>query len=414
MWKWSAWQRVAADTIRSMPTFGHAMLEHWTLDPDCTYLNHGTVGVTPRRVLQRQQALRDEMERQPSQFMLRELGFEHRAPWRSVSRLREASDQVAAFVGARGDDLVFVPNVTTGMNAVLQSFPLRPADEVVITDLAYGAIKYTAAFVCERAGAALRTVSIAYPVRDAGDIVASIVGAITPHTKLVVIDHMTAQTALIMPVAAVAAECHARGVPVLVDGAHVPGALALDIPALGVDFYSANMHKWALAPRGCGILWAAPDRQSMLHHPVVSWGHNRGFRDEFELTPTTDPTSFLAAPEGIATLREWGFETCLAYMHGLAREAADILAKEWDTSFEIPKTMTGSMVTVPLPESFGSTSEEAEQLRLALLVEDRIEVALHAWRGRLWTRVSAQVYNERADVERLAAAVARRMPVRSV
>src|SRR5262244_2244798 len=111
-----------------MPPFGHAMLEHWMLDPACTYLNHGTVGVTPRRVLQRQQALRDEMERQPSQFMLRELSFEHGAPWRSVSRLREASDEVAAFVGARGDDLVFVPNVTTGMNAVLQSFRLRPSD----------------------------------------------------------------------------------------------------------------------------------------------------------------------------------------------------------------------------------------------------------------------------------------------
>jgi isopenicillin-N epimerase len=405
---------VHADTIRRMSNFGHAMLEHWMLDPDCTYLNHGTVGVTPRRVLQRQQMLRDEMERQPSRFILRELSLEHAAPWRSVSRLREASDQVAAFVGARGEDLVFVANVTTGMNAVLQSVPLRPSDEVVISDLAYGAIKYTAAFVCERAGAALQTVSIDYPVRDPGDIVATVVRALTPRTKLVVVDHVTAQTALVMPVAAIASECHARGVPVLVDGAHVPGALPLDIPSLGVDFYAANMHKWALAPRGCGILWAAPERQAILRPPVVSWGHNHGFRAEFELTPTTDPTSYLAAPQGIAMLREWGFEDCLAYMHGLAREAADLLADEWGTTFEVPKGMTGSMVTVPLPESFGSTAEDAEQLRLAVLVEDRIEVAMHAWRGRLWARVSAHIYNERADVERLAAAVARRMPVRSV
>src|SRR6185295_15396705 len=143
-----------------MSTFGRSMLQHWLLDPECTYLNHGTVGVTPRRVLQRQQSLRDEMERHPSRFMLRELALEHPAPWRAMSRLREASDQVAAFLGARGDDLVFVPNVTTGMNAVLQSVPLTPSDEVVITDLGYGAIRYTAAAVCERSGATLRTVTI--------------------------------------------------------------------------------------------------------------------------------------------------------------------------------------------------------------------------------------------------------------
>src|SRR5262249_10543292 len=161
--------------------------------------------------------------------------------------------------------------------------------------------------------------------------------------------------------------------------------------SLGVDWYAANMHKWALAPRGCGILWAAPQRQSILHPPVVSWGHRHGFRAEFEHTATTDPTGYLAAPEGIAMLRAWGFENGLAYVHGLAREAAEILTGEWDTRFSVPKEMTGSMITVPLPESFGSTDEDAEQLRLAVLVEDRIEVAIHAWRGRLWTRVSAQI-----------------------
>ena len=391
-----------------MTKFGRSMLEHWMLDPDCTYLNHGTVGATPRRVLQKQQALRDEMERHPSRFMLRELNLHHPAPWRDVSRLREASDQVAAFVGARGDDLVFVPNVTTGLNVVLQSLPLRPSDEVVITDLAYGAIRLAAAAVCERRGATLRTVSIEYPIRDAGDVVESIVNGITAQTRLVVIDHIAAQTALVLPVAAIAAECRARGVPVVVDGAHVPGALPLDIPSLGVDWYAANLHKWAHAPRGCGILWAAADRQSDLHFPIVSWGHNHGFRDEFERTATTDPTSYLAAPEGIAMLREWGFEACLTYMHGLAREAASLLTERWNTTFGVADEMTAAMVTVPLPEHAGSSEADAEQMRLALLVDDRIEVALHAWRGHLWTRISAQIYNDRADIERLAEAVARR------
>jgi isopenicillin-N epimerase len=385
------------------------MLTHWMLDDQCTYLNHGTVGATPRRVLQHQQRLRDEMERQPSRFVLRELTGEHPAPWRQVSRLREAIGLVAPFVGARPDDLVFVPNVTTGMNAVLSSVPLHRGDEVVITDLAYGAILLTAAAVCERVGAVLRTVHIPYPLRADAEVIEPIRHAISGRTRLVVVDHITAQTALVLPVAAIAAACHARGIPVLVDGAHVPGAYPLNIEALGVDWYAANLHKWAHAPRGCGILWAAPERQSILHAPVVSWGRNRGFLQEFELTPTADATSYLAAPVGIALLREWGFEACAAYMHGLACQAADLLSDRWGMRFEIPQGMVGSMVTVPLPPDLGTTSEDAARLRLALLIEDRIEVQLHAWRGRLWVRVSAQIYNDRSDVERLAEAVARRL-----
>jgi isopenicillin-N epimerase len=391
-----------------MPIFGRSMLQHWMLDPDCTYLNHGTVGATPRRVLLKQQALRDEMERQPSRFMLRELNGHQPMPWRTLSRLREASDQVAAFVGARPDDLVFVPNVTTGMNAVLGSLRLAPGDEVVITDLAYGAITLTARAVCDRAGATLRTVHLEYPILDAAGVVAPIAAALTPHTKLVVVDHVTAQTALVLPVASIAAECRAHGVPVLVDGAHVPGTRPLDIPSLGVDWYAANLHKWAHAPRGCGILWAAAGRQSALHHPVVSWGRGKGFREEFEHTATADPTSYLAAPEGLACLREWDFEACVAYMHGLAWEAAGILTERWQTAFEIPREMVGTMVTVPLPQEAGTTDAEAARLRVALLVEDGIEVQLHAWRGRLWTRVSAQIYNDRSDIATLADAVARR------
>ena len=384
------------------------MLEHWMLDPECTYLNHGTVGATPRRVLQKQIVLRDEMERQPSRFMLRELNGHQPMPWRSASRLREASDQVARFVGSRCDDLVFVPNVTTGMNAVLGSIPLGAADNVVITDLAYGAIALAAATVCDRSGATLQTVRIEYPIRDAGDVVEPIVRALTPQTKLVVIDHVTALTALVLPVAAIAAECRARGVPILVDGAHVPGSRPLDIPSLGVDWYSANLHKWAHAPRGCGFLWAAAHRQSVLHSPVVSWGRGKGFREEFEHTATTDPTSYLAAPEGIALLREWDFDTCVQYMHDLAWEAAGTLTESWGTEFEIPREMVGAMVTVPLPERAGTTDADATRLRLALLVEDGIEVQMHAWRGRIWARVSAQVYNDRSDIERLARAIAGR------
>ena len=391
-----------------MHTFGRHMLEHWMLEPECTYLNHGTVGATPRRVLQKQQVLRDEMERQPSRFVLRELGGYMPMPWRSASRLREASDQVAAFVGARPDDLVFVPNVTTGMNAVLQSLELTAGDEIVLTDLAYGAVVYAAKAVCERSGASLRTVCTEHPVVDPDHIVKAIVAALTPRTRLVIVEHVAPQTSTVLPVAKIASACRARGVPVLVDGAHAPGSRPVDVPSLGVDWYSANLHKWAHAPRGCGFLWASADRQSILHFPVVYWGRDRGFREEFEHTATTDPTSFLAAPEGIAVLRDWGFDACVDYMHALAWEAGHLLADRWGTTFGMPREMVGAMATVPLPQHLGASDEDATRLRLSILLEDRIEVHMFAWRGRVWARVSAQVYNDRADIERLADAVARR------
>lgn len=387
------------------------MLEHWLLDPEITYLNHGTVGAPPRRVLLKQQALRDEMERQPSRFVLRELNAELPMPWRHESRLREAIGHVAPFVGARPDDLVFVPNVTTGVNAVLRSVPLAPGDEVVISELAYGGVALAAQAVARDRGAILRTIEMPAPLRDAGDVVDAFVRAITPRTTLVIVDHITAQSALVLPVATIAAECHARGVPVLVDGAHAPGSIAVDIPATGADWYSGNLHKWAHAPRSCGILWAKPEHQGTLRHPIVSWGSGRGFHAEFEHTATIDPTSYLAAPEGIALLREWDFDAVLGYIHGLAVEAGAALAAQWGTTLDAASDMIGSMVTVPLPEEAGSTADEAARLRLALLVEDHIEVPVHAWRGRLWTRVSCQVYNDRSDVDRLAEAVVRRVTV---
>jgi isopenicillin-N epimerase len=386
------------------------MREHWLLDPEYTYLNHGTVGAPPRRVLVRQQALRDELERQPARFMLRELAGLQLAPWRAESRIREAARSVAGFLGSRSEDLVFVSNATTGLNAVLRSIPLAAGDEVVMTDLAYGAITLAAGLATRERGARLRIVDMPYPVRDPGDIVEAIVSALTPRTKLAVVDHITALTALVLPVTAIVAACHARGVPVLVDGAHAPGSLQLGLSSIGADWYVANLHKWAHAPRACGILWAAPDRQRDVHHPVVSWGFGQGFHEEFEWNGTSDPTSYLAAPEGIALLGEWGFDAVIDYMHSLAWEAGHVLTDCWRTTLETPRTMVGAMVTVPLPEAAGATDADAARLRLALLVDDRIEVQLHAWRGKLWVRVSAQVYNDRSDMVRLAEAVLRQLP----
>lgn len=388
------------------------MLTYWSLDPAVTYLNHGTVGATPTRVLAAQQALRDEMERTPARFLLRELTATFPAPWRSESRLREAARSVAGFVGARAEDLVFVTNVTTGMNAVLQSVPLEPSDEMLITDVAYGAVTIAAHAVAQRVGASVRTVSMPFPPSSSG-VVSAIREGLSDRTRLVVIDHVTAMTALVLPVAEIAEVCHARGVPVLVDGAHVPGSIDVDITALGVDWYAANLHKWGLAPRSCGFLWARADRQADLHHPVVSWGRDKGFLAEFEQHATHDPTCALAAPAAIALLREWGWPEARDYMHELAWEAGQRLTAQWGTRFSTPESMIGAMVTVPLPEAAGSTDADAAALRLALLEEDKIEVQLHASVGRLWVRVSTQIYNDVSDIDRLANAVRQRLSVAS-
>ena len=393
---------------RSNP-FGHAMLAHWPLDPDCLYLNHGTVGVTPRRVLAAQQAIRDEIERQPSRFMLRELtaidmGERHPGP----PRMRAAADVVGAFVGARGDDLAFVDNATTGMNAVLRSLALRAGDEILLTDLGYGAVANIARFVARERGASVKTVGIPYPLHDPGEVASAIAAAIGPRTRVAVVDHITSETALLLPLAEIAARCRARGVPVLVDGAHAPGAIALDIPALGADWYVANLHKWAWAPRSSGILWAPLGRQADLHPPVISWGLDQGFTAEFDLVGTRDPSAHLAAPAAIAFLRELGCDAVYAHNHGLAWSAARLLTGRWGTSLSMPESMVATMATVPLPERLGAAREDAARLRDALLFEDRIEVPVFAARGRLWLRVSAQIYNEISDYERLAEAVARR------
>ena len=388
--------------------FGAGARELWALEPGSIYLNHGTVGAPPRAVLAAQQAIRDQVEAHPSRYLLRELSAIRfgTAP-RPVPRLREAAAVVAPFVGAAPDDFVFVDNATTGANAVLRSLRFEPGDEIVLADVAYGAVARAAAFVARQSGAVVRTLALPWPP-DAAAIVAAFEAALTPRTRLVIVDHITSESALILPLAEIAAGCRARGVPVLADGAHAPGAITLDVPALGVDWYTANLHKWAWAPRSCGFLWARRERQDGLHPTVISWGLDQGFTDEFDWVGTRDPSAWLAAPAAIAYMRGLGEHPIRAYNHALAWEGARHLAGRWETRVEVAESMVGTMATVALPEATGSDKESADRLRDALLFEDRIEVQVHAWRGRLWVRISGQIYNHGGEIELLAEAVLRR------
>lgn len=389
------------------PRFGRHMLDHWPLDPGVTYLNHGTVGVTPRRVLAAQQALRDEMERQPSRFMLREVSALIGEPG-GPTRLRAAAADVAAFVGARPDDLVFVDNATTAINAVFRSLTFNRDDEIVLTDHAYGSTRLIGEFVTRDRGARVRTVALPEPVFSREALITNIVDALGPRTRVLLIDHITSESGLILPVREIASACRERGVLVMVDGAHAPGQIPLDVPALGVDWYAANLHKWAHAPRSSGFLWAAPDRQQRLHPPVISWGLDQGFTSEFDWVGTRDPTAWLASPAGLAFLRDLGVEAIHEHNHGLAWRAAIELTRLWGTRLGFAEPDIACMATLPLPSGLGSAPDDARHLRDALLDEDGIEVQIHARDGCLWARVSVQVYNEWSDIERFGEAITRR------
>ena len=384
------------------------MRPEWPLEPRVTYLNHGTVGVTPNRILAAQQAIRDEIERRPSDYLLRELtSIVVGRPRPDKPRMRQAADVVAEFLGARGDDLVFVDNATTGANAVLRSFPLEPGEEILVTDLGYGGVTQAAAFAARERRGVLRTAVTPYPVRSSAELVDAVVSAIGPKTRLAVIDHITSQSALILPVAEIARQCHARGVAVLADGAHAPGAISFDIPSLGVDWYVANLHKWMWTPRSSGILWAPAERQKDLHPAVISWGLDQGFTAEFDLPGTRDPSAHLAAPAAIAMMRELGVADVQRYNHALVWAGARRLAERWNVQLETPESLVGTMATVVLPESVGRTVDESLDVRDRLLFEHGIEVQLHSFRDRLHARISAQIYNTMEDIDQLAESVLR-------
>jgi len=399
---------LVASMAAPSPRFGRAMLAHFPLEPGAIYLNHGTVGVTPLAVMRARSAILEQIERHPARFMIRELMHLGLTPPPAEPRLRAAAAQVAQFLGAEGDGLAFVDNASSGINAVLRSFALQPGDEILIHDHAYGGVARAAAFIARARGATLASFALPFPAHDPADCVRALEATITPRTRLALLDHVTSETALVLPLAEMAAACRARGVAVLVDGAHAPGAIEIGIAQLGVDWYAANLHKWAFAPRSCGILWAARERRHDLHPGVLSWGVTSGdWLQEFDWTGTRYPSPWLAAPAGLAFMRDvLGVEAMREHNHALAWQSAAMLAERWGRAWTTPESLVVGMVAVALPERLGPAEPAtAQRLRDALFDHHAIEVPVIARAGALWARVSLQVYNEAADVARLADAV---------
>jgi isopenicillin-N epimerase len=377
--------------------YGRGLRQLFRLEESTTFLNHGSFGLTPVTVLAAQEAFRGEMERQPVQFL-------NRAALQP--RLRAAAGQLAAFLGAAGEDLVFVDNATTGVNAVLRSVALGPGDDLLLTDHTYPAVRNAIRFVCRCTGARMVEAKLPFPAESPDGIVAAVTAALTDRTRLAVFDLVSSASAIIMPVAALARACRKAGARVLIDAAHGPGMLDLDLPTLQADWVTGNAHKWLFAPKGCAVLWARKEAQQDLHPTVISHGFEQDFVNEFDWTGTRDPTAWLAAPMALDFYRSMGDSALRVRNHGLAVAAAELLAERWKTEVGAPAGMVGSMAIVRLPGDLPGSPAAAQAVHDRLWQKYHIEVPVMSIEGTLWVRISAQIYNDLDDYRRLAAGVA--------
>lgn len=378
--------------------------QHWLLEPDIAYLNHGSFGATPIAVLAKQDEIRAQMEREPVRFMVREL----------EPLLDAARGELAAFFGADEAGLAFVPNATTGVNAILRSLDLDKHDELLVTSQEYNACRNAIDFAAQLSGAKVVCVDVPFPIAGPDEIAQRVLAAVTDRTRLVLVDHVVSQTALIFPIERLVRELQARHIDVLVDGAHGPGMLPLDLRFLGAAYYTGNLHKWVCAPKGAGFLYVRDNRRAGVRPAVISHGANAARTDrsrfhlEFDWTGTFDPSAWLSVPTALrflASLVEGGWPEVMRRNHELALRGRDILCRRLGIPSPAPDAMIGSMAAVPLPDGDG------EALQDALLFRHRIEVPMMPWphSGKRLLRISAQLYNTAEEYERLAEALAQEL-----
>ncbi len=363
------------------------MRSEWRLDPNFLTVNHGSFGATPLSVRAAQDAWRDRMEAQPTRFM-------QALP----ALLRAAADRLAAFLGAAGQDLAFVDNATTGCNAVIRSLLLQPNDEILVLGHVYGAVRNTVLYATERAGATMTEAAVPFPNLDDDALVAAVARALTPRTRLAIVDHIASHSALVLPVARIVAACHAANVPVLIDGAHAPGQIDVDLTATDADYYTGNCHKWLCAPKGSAFLWVRPDRQAGLHPTTISHGLGGGFLAEFDWTGTRDPSAVLSVPAALDFHERLGGAAMRARNIALAAEAGAMLARRLGTE---AVATGGAMGLVRVP-----WDGPPQELRARLLAAGT-DAPVNALAGANWLRLSAFAYNEPADYARLADLVAK-------
>jgi isopenicillin-N epimerase len=371
------------------------------LRPDITFLNHGSFGAVPRAVFEEQDRWRRRLEAEPIEILGR----------RHPDLIEAAKAPLADMLRARVADIGLVTNATEGVNAVLQSLRLAPGDELLTTTHVYNAVRMAMRYAASRHGATYHEVHVPTPVTSSRQITETVVGALTDRTRFLMIDHVTSPTALVFPVAEIVAACAGRGVHVLVDGAHAPGMLDLDLPTLNAAWYAGNLHKWTCAPKGCGFLWARADRQADLHPAVVSHNYGTGLAREFNWQGTRDTSAWLTIPAALAFMDDLGWPRIRRHNHALATWAHQLLCDRFGVEPLSPLdgALLGATATVRLPGRLADLDEkQTRALQQDLYTTDRVEVPLVPWQGALHLRVSCQVYNRAEDYERLAEVITRR------
>ena len=371
-----------------MPTAAE-LRDEFLLDPDVAFLNHGSFGACPRPVFERYQARQLELEREPVDFIARRL----------PTLLAEARAVLGEYLGAAADDLTFVQNATTGVNLAARSLPLRPGDEILATELEYGACDLAWEWLCARTGAHFVRAGVPLPVARDEDVVTALFARRTERTRAVFVSHVTSDTALRLPVEAIVARARVEGLVSIVDGAHGPGQLPLDLDALGADFYAGNCHKWLCAPKGAGFLHVRPEHQTGVDGAIVGWGYREPatFVSRTERQGTRDAAAYLAVPDAIAFQRDRGWDEVQARCRALALETREELCALLGTDPIAAPELLVQMASVRLPQGCDGAGLERR-----LWVEHRIEVpAMRPEKDLL--RLSVAAYTRREDVERLLA-----------
>lgn len=371
-----------------------AFREQFQLDPDVTFLNHGSYGATPKPVFASYQAWQRRMERQPVHFYRDELS----------AHLSNARAALAAFVGAPPTDLVFVPNATFGVNLAAASCQLGEGDEVLTTDHEYGACDNAWQALAAERGFRYVKVALPLPLDEPGAVADRIWNAVSPRTRVLFLSHLTSATAQILPVATLCRRARAAGIRTIIDGAHGPGHVPLDLPALGADVYAGNAHKWLLAPKGSAFLYARPEAQAWLRPLVVGW-RRRGraslgsaFLDDNEMLGTADYSAYLSVPDALRFRRSYDWPAvqaaCNARLGSVLERAVALTGA--GSAYLHPLPGFQQMAIFPLPGS-----PDMERLQRELLERYRIELPVTSHGGRIFLRVSVQAYNGDGDMERL-------------
>ncbi|NOT39761.1 MAG: aminotransferase class V-fold PLP-dependent enzyme [Alphaproteobacteria bacterium] len=383
-----------------MQTFGRHLRSHWHLDDEGTFLNHGSFGACPKDVLAEQSRWRLLMERQPDSFFRYTV-----SPRLMNNELRVAAERLGRFVGTECERIAFVTNATEAVNTVLRSLRLKAGDEILVLDCVYNAVRLASEEVCKASGAKVVKVSLPIPL-TANDVAERIADAAGAKTRLAIIDHIASPTAVVFPVAEITRALKAKGVRVLIDGAHAVGQLALDLPAIGADWYTANCHKWLYSPRGSAFLYATEEVAGQTVPLSVSHWHELKFPRAFDYVGTRDVSAFLSVPAAIDFIERFDTAKVRDYLMQLSREGVALMAR-LGAEPTAPDAMFAAMCTYTLPQRREAVPDDALQLMQGLWEKHKVQIASNAFQGKLLCRLSAQIYVERADVEHGVAALER-------